>query len=1039
MYAYSQVSTSYLLRFYFELRTGCGTSPSAPDVVVQSESKVYHLFQSALLISARGLQVRLNSPCSGRVQVQFEGQWGPVCSHSWDLRDAEVLCQQLGCGAAVAAPHLLHPQDASEDRVLSRVGCLGNETELGECRAGPLGAKDCQHPWDAAVICAAHREPRIVGREQPCSGRVELQFGDQWGTLCDSDWDLQDASVVCRQLQCGEAVAIPGGAHYGEGRGPVWDEQLDCLGNESTVFECPVSTKKGPNCTHRNDASVICSGQGGPRLVGGESRCSGRLEVLRGALWGSVCDRHLDLQTADVICRHLQCGGAAATPRGAPYGAGSGPLWKDRFHCSGSEGRLGDCPLSWDQEDCDQGSVASVVCSDADWQVRLRGTDSRCEGRLEVLWNGSWGRVLDSQWDLQDASAVCTNLHCGRALLASNSTEYGHGDGPVVLTAVECTGQEPALQNCTLTLSSGPGSTSGGVGVRCSEHWRLRLAGGGSQCAGRVEVYHGGAWGSVCDDLWDLADASVVCRQLGCGQALRATGSAEFGGGSGPVWLDDVSCRGNETALWDCPRASWERHNCRHKEDAGVVCSEHKELRLVSAEHHCAGRLDVLYNGTWGSVCSNGMMTFTVALVCQQLQCGDSGSLQDGEQYETDSGPKWLDRVDCRGHESVLWQCPAAPWGHNDCQDSEVAHIQCARPRLRLVGPEGRCSGRVEVCLMGVWGTVCDDSWDLQDARVVCRELGCGSAISAPQEAHWGEGNGTLWLDEVSCRGTERALLECRSSPPGSHDCTHKEDAAVLCAGPDAPVTVADPAEGLSKEYEAVYEEIDQKCHRYQSHRAQLSADHPDDGYDDVADSVQPEAGYDDVGGGDSRGTEDRESQLDADYDDIEEQDGVSEVGGGGGGAAASQGKSSQGSACGLEAPDPEEKHCANETGISLYDDIGNYLEEEDTAAGGLQVRLSSPCSGRVQVQFEGQWGPVCSHSWDLRNAEVLCQQLGCGAAVAAPHLLHPTYASEDRVLSRVGCLGNETELGECRAGPLGAKDCQHPWDAAVICAGTSA
>ncbi|XP_066577193.1 scavenger receptor cysteine-rich type 1 protein M130-like [Amia ocellicauda] len=581
-----------------------------------------------------GLQVRVNSSslCAGRVEVLFEGQWGHVCSHSWDLRDAEVLCQQLGCGAAVSAPHLLRSQNASEYRVLSRVHCLGNETELGQCRAGPLGVKDSQHLWDAAVICADHREPRIADGEEPCSGRVELQFGDQWGTVCDSDWDLQDASVVCRQLQCGEAVAIPGGARYGEGRGPVWDKRLDC------------------------------QGPGGPRLVGGESRCSGRVEVLRGALWGSVCDRYLDLQTADVICRHLQCGGAASIPRGAPYGAGISPLWKDRFQCSGSEGRLGDCPLSWHQEDCDQGHVASVVCS---------------------------------------------------------------------------------------------------------KHWRVCLAGRGSQCAGRVEVYHDGAWGSVCDDLWDLADASVVCRQLGCGQALKATGSAEFGEGSGPVWLDDVTCRGNETALWECPRASWKRRNCGHKEDAGVVCSEHKELRLVSAEYDCAGRLEVLYNGTWGSVCSNGMESFTVALVCRQLQCGDSGSLQDGEQFETGSGPKWLDMVKCRGHESVLWQCPAAPWGRNECQDPEEAEIRCARPQLRLVGLDGRCSGMVEVCHRGVWGTVCDDSWDLQDAHV---------------GAQWGEGSGTVWLDEVSCRGTERALLECRSSPPGSHDCTHKEDAAVVCA-----------------------------------------------------------------------------------------------------------------------------------------------------------------------------------------------------------------------------------------------------------------
>ena len=102
----------------------------------------------------------------------------------------------------------------------------------------------------------------------------------------------------------------------------------------------------------------------------------------------------------------------------------------------------------------------------------------------------------------------------------------------------------------------------------------VRLVGGHVPNEGRLEVYYKRRWGTVCQRGFDIRDANVACRQLGYSQAVsvRYNSYRYYGHSRGPIYLDNIQCRGSEQSLFHCGHRGIGVHSCSHRHDVGVVC-----------------------------------------------------------------------------------------------------------------------------------------------------------------------------------------------------------------------------------------------------------------------------------------------------------------------------------------------------------------------------------------------------------------------------------------------------------------------------------
>ncbi|NWV76888.1 LOXL3 oxidase, partial [Dasyornis broadbenti] len=448
-------------------------------------------------------------------------------------------------------------------------------------------------------------------------GRVEVFYNDEWGTICDDDFTLGNAHVLCRHLGFVAATGWAHSAKYGKGVGRIWLDNVNCAGNEKSIGDCKHRGWGNSDCSHEEDAGVVCKDERIPGFKDSNVIEVRKLLARAGSwahwVWGGLGTLGVQESSSDFPGRQ------GAWPACAAVGRVAGDSSTATGHAGGGSGLLPPHRLFTERQ-----------------QLNYR---------------------------LHSVSCTGTEVH-----LSLCSFEFYRGNA-----SAACGAGMPAVVSCV----PGPLFATGNAHKKKQRQQqqqqgqpRIRLKGGAKVGEGRVEVLKSSEWGTICDDRWNLQSASVVCRELGFGSAKEALTGARMGQGTGPIHLNEVQCRGTEKSLWNCPFRNITQEDCKHTEDAAVRCNipymgYENLIRLSGGRSRFEGRVEVAVGAgdgdqpRWGLVCGEGWGTLEAMVACRQLGLGFANhGLQETWYWDASNVTEMvMSGVKCAGHEMSLSHC----------------------------------------------------------------------------------------------------------------------------------------------------------------------------------------------------------------------------------------------------------------------------------------------------------------------------------------------------------------------------------------------
>uniref|UniRef100_A0A3Q1CE63 SRCR domain-containing protein n=2 Tax=Amphiprion ocellaris TaxID=80972 RepID=A0A3Q1CE63_AMPOC len=223
-------------------------------------------------------------------------------------------------------------------------------------------------------------------------------------------------------------------------------------------------------------------------------------------------------------------------------------------------------------------------------------------------------KIQNPDWNLNVAAVICGRLNCGPAVSAVNRPKYPQEDAWWIYPYCRFS----ALKECVTVNHQ---QISDSLEVTCSDS--VRLMGGTHLCSGRLQVKWNQVWSSVCSDGFDLQDAEVVCRELGCGSPSGFKGKLY---GEAPEWNTEFLCGGHESGLLHCDHS--DRDTCSPGTTITLTCSAPDHVRLVGNSSTCAGELQMKVQGEWRPVVdedwylNQNWTSAAAAAVCSHLGCG---------------------------------------------------------------------------------------------------------------------------------------------------------------------------------------------------------------------------------------------------------------------------------------------------------------------------------------------------------------------------------------------------------------------------------